>query len=160
MLNGLFWYVTTFTFFYFFYLFFPFFQLKIKDNGELGNYENYVISYVEEDVCPSFSPSNDSIVISQSYERDSSSLYAYQYNISHTSLSNGSHWIMFIESLIPNSQMHYDDNPIPYSLQVFQDFICIPACLNGGTCSKKFPNTCDCTAAGYMGDRCELRKFL
>ena len=64
---------------------------------------------------------------------------------------------MNIQSLIPYSIMEDSDSIISYSLQIYQEFLCIPGCLNNGTCSTLFPNTCDCTEAGYKGDRCESR---
>lgn len=159
MLNGLFQYVVSVFFYKFLFICF-FLQLKIKDNGNLSNYEDYIISYVDENNCPASYPNvnSDSIVISQAFARDSSSLYAYQYNISHTSYANGSSWIMNIQSLIPYSIMEDSDSIISYSLQIYQEFLCIPGCLNNGTCSTLFPNTCDCTEAGYKGDRCESRQ--
>lgn len=36
--------------------------------------------------------------------------------------------------------------------------VCDPQCMNGGICIG--PDACDCSGTGYVGQYCEIRKFI
>lgn len=134
-------------------------QIKIEDNGLLNTTDNYIAAYFKEDSCPIWSPleNQNDFSITTGEPILNSTKYAYQYEIEYTSYKNGSDWFFYIEPLIECSSDSYTCTELLYSVLVTQDFICIPEC-EYGSCSKKLPNTCDCSLVGRTGDRCELRK--
>ena len=135
-------------------------QIKIKDNGNLGNESDYLSLHFEDGKCPVWPDDSATSLVAQNPVALDNSLYSYKYEVSYAANVNGSEWMFYIEPFIPWPVLEENDKPLQYSLLLTQEFICNPPCLHGGRCSSTFPNTCECTDAGYQGDRCEDCKFF
>ena len=122
--------------------------------------EDYLTVCCREDSCPNWPTPDSHTLVSSIYEPViNSTKYSIEYQMQYTSYQNGSEWFMYIEPLIECPSNVTVCSTLSYSLLITQEFICEPPCQNGGSCSPNLPNTCECTYAGYSGDRCEFREY-